>query len=56
MTITKNKKSIVIVRIVKENTKRVFFYPTTKEGLRLNRTNYARQYDAIKLGDIYLNQ
>ena len=56
MTITKNNKSIVIVRTVKANTKRVFFYPTTKEGLRLNRTNFARQYDAISLGNIYLNQ
>jgi len=55
MTITRNNKSIVIVRIVKTGTSRVFFYPTTKEGLRLNRTNFARQYDAINLGKQYLN-
>ena len=55
MTITRNNKSIVIVRIVKAGTSRVFFYPTTKEGLRLNRTNFARQYDAVNLGKQYLN-
>jgi hypothetical protein len=55
MTLSKNNKSIVIVRMVKDGTKRVFFYPTTKEGLRINRTNFARQYDAINLGRQYLN-
>lgn len=55
MILTKNNKTVVIVRMVKTGTSRVFFYPTTKEGLRLNRTNYARQYDAISLGKLYLN-
>jgi len=55
MTLSKNNKTIIIVRIVKAGTKRVFFYPTTKDGLRLNRTNFARQYDAINLGKQYLN-
>jgi hypothetical protein len=55
MTLTKNNKTIVIVKIQKAGTKRIFFYPVTKEGLRLNRTNFARQYDAINLGKQYLN-
>jgi len=55
MTLTKNNKTIVIVKIQKAGTKRIFFYPVTKEGLRLNRTNFARQYDAINLGRQYLN-
>jgi len=54
MIITKNDKAVKIVRMVKEGTKRVFFYPTVN-GLRLNRTNFARQYDAISLGKQYLN-
>lgn len=56
MTLSKNNKTIEIVRIVKAGTSRVFFYPATKEGLRLNRTNFARQYDAINLGKQYLNK
>lgn len=55
MTLTKNNKTIVIVKIQKVGTKRIFFYPTTKDGLRLNRTNFARQYDDINLGRQYLN-
>jgi len=56
MKLTKNNKTIEIVRIVKKGTKRVFFYPMTLDGLRLNNTNFARQYDAISLGKQYLNK
>jgi hypothetical protein len=53
--ITKGTKSVNIVRMVKSGTDRVFFYPVTNNGLRLNRTNYARMYDAVSLGKVYLN-
>jgi len=53
---TKNGKTAVVVRMVKEGTKRVFFYPTNAEGERLGLTNFARQYDAVKLAMKYLNQ
>ena len=56
MKFTKNGKTAVIVRMVKEGTKRVFFYPTNEEGKRLGLTNFARQYDAVKLAKQYLNQ
>jgi len=55
MKISKNNKTVIIVRIVKAGTKRVFFYPTTENGLRLNNINFCRQYDAINLGKVYLN-
>jgi hypothetical protein len=56
MKFAKNGKTAIIVRMVKEGTKRVFFYPTTEDGLRLGTTNFCRQYDAIKLAKQYLNQ
>lgn len=39
----------IIKRIVKQGTKRVFFYPETKDGKRINRTLFARKYDAENL-------
>ena len=53
---TKGEKTIKIVKVVKEGTKRVFFYPETEEGKRLTKTNYARQYDAVSLAKYYLNK
>jgi hypothetical protein len=51
----KNGKVVRIMRVVKEGTKRVFFFPQTVDGKRLNSTLFARQYDAVSLGKIYLN-
>lgn len=49
-------KSVEIKKVVKEGTNRIFFYPMTLDGKRLNRTLYARKYDAINLGKLYINQ
>jgi hypothetical protein len=46
-------KVVEIVKIIKEGTKRVFFYPRTIEGKRISRTNFARKYDAVRLGKVY---
>lgn len=53
---SKNEKSISIVKIVKEGTNRIFFYPVTAEGFRLTRTNFSRKWEAVSLAKIYLNQ
>lgn len=50
-----NGKIVRIIRVVKEGTKRVFFFPQTVDGKRLNSTLFARQYDAVSLGKMYLN-
>ena len=55
-TYTNGQKSVSIIRKVKEGTKRVFFYPITSDGLRINSTLYARQYDAVSLAKLYLNK
>jgi hypothetical protein len=52
----KGEKSIRIVRMVKEQTKRVFFYPETEDGRRLTKTLFARKYDAINLAKYYLSK
>lgn len=52
----KSVKIVRVVRVVKEGTKRVFFYPETEDGRRLTRTLYARQYDAVNLAKYYLNK
>lgn len=59
MIISKNNKTIEIIRRVKVGTKRVFFFPIQVDGerkLRINKTNFARQYDAVALGMQYLNR
>lgn len=50
-----NSKKIFIIKIVKPNTKKILFFPQTSEGKRLNSTLFARKYDAVNLGRIYLN-
>lgn len=50
-----NGKVFRIIRVVKEGTKLVFFFPLTIDGKRLNSTLFARKYDAVSLGRIYLN-
>ena len=52
----KGEKSIKIIRMVKEQTKRVFFYPETEDGRRLTKTLFARKYDAINLAKYYLSK
>jgi len=54
LTVKKNGKEIVINRVTKLGTSRVFFYPTF-EGKRITTTNFGRQYDAKGLGVNYLN-
>ena len=54
-TLKKNEKVVSIIRVQKEGTKRVFFFPKTSEGFRLNRTMYAAKWEAIKLAKMYLN-
>jgi hypothetical protein len=53
-TIVSGDKSITIMRMVKPGTERVFFYPQTSDGKRLNSTLYARMYEAVALGKVYL--
>ena len=50
-----NGKVFKIIRVVKEGTKLVFFFPLTNDGKRLNSTLFARKYNAVSLGKIYLN-
>ena len=50
-----NSKKIFIIKVVKPNTKKILFFPQTPEGKRLNSTLFARKYDAVNLGRIYLN-
>jgi hypothetical protein len=54
-TYNKNEKSIKIMRFVKLGTNRIFFFPLTEDGKRLNSTLFARKYDAVSLGKQYLN-
>ena len=52
----KNKKgdiSVSVERFVKDGTKRVFFAPIVN-GLRINRTMFARLYDAERLAKQYI--
>lgn len=44
----------IIRKIVKQGTNRVFFYPETKDGKRINRTLFARKYDAENLAKAYI--
>ena len=52
-TIKKGEHTVIIMKAVKENTNRVFFYPETVEGKRINATMFARLYDAVGLAKIY---
>ena len=54
-TFKKNEKVISIIRVQKQGTTRVFFFPKTVEGLRLNRTMYAAKWEAVKIAKMYLN-
>ena len=47
---------VIIMRATKEGTNRTFFYPETLDGRRLNSIMFARKYDAINLGKIYLKK
>lgn len=47
---------VVIMKATKEGTNRVFFYPETIDGKRINATMHARKYDAISLGKMYLKK
>ena len=53
-TIKYFEKTVEIFRTVKTGTKRVFFFPQTSDGKRLNRTMFARKGDAMSLGRHYL--
>jgi len=49
-----NKKAIV-VKVVKEGTKRTFFSVQNEENKFITKTMFAREYDANKLAKQYCN-
>ena len=49
-----NKKAIV-VKVIKEGTKRTFFSVQNEENEFVTRTMFAREYDANKLANKYCN-
>ena len=51
---TTNKKSIV-VKVLKEGTKRTFFSVQNEQGQFITKTMFAREYDANKLAKQYCN-
>jgi hypothetical protein len=51
---TSNKKAIV-VKVIKEGTKRTFFSVQNAEGKYITTTMFARQYDANRLAKKYCN-
>jgi len=53
LTIKKGGQSIVINRVTKLGTSRVFFYATF-EGKRITSTLFSRQYEAKRVGLNYL--
>ena len=51
---TTNKKAIV-VKVIKEGTKRTFFSVQNEENKFITRTMFAREYDANRLAKQYCN-
>ena len=51
---TTNKKAIV-VKVIKEGTKRTFFSVQNEDKKFITRTMFAREYDANKLAKQYCN-
>ena len=49
-----NSKVVRIMKVIKAGTKRIFFFPLTENDKRLNSTLYAKLYDAVALGKVYL--
>jgi len=53
-TITKENKKVTIVKVIKNGTKRTFFAPMADDKF-LNKTRFARLYDAERLAKLFLN-
>jgi hypothetical protein len=50
-----NKKAIV-VKVIKEGTKRTFFSVQNEDNKFITRTMFAREYDANRLAKLYCNE
>lgn len=55
-TLKFGEKAIKIMRVVKQGTERVFFYPETLDGKRLTTRVFARKYDAVNLAYRWLEK